>query len=184
MDIDETITQLAAKMDAWADTNLDAYSSMGQSERVKAHRTVLEIIIDLERIKVEGVTAIKTVLDNAAAAPNEQTTSLVRCFEFAAKIRNTLSDEWLDTDGVNQLVDLMDAIVSQLDSASSGRASLIPLLDHADPGIRASAGAYLINLMPDRVLPILQKVEETERANSAHFTAHWAIVGWEREGKS
>jgi hypothetical protein len=184
MGIDDAIVQLAEKLDAWADTNLDTLSSMDQAERVKAVRTVLEITIDLERIKAEGVAAIKAVLDHqGAATQDERVVSLVRSFEFAAKLSDTLSDEWLDTDGVNQVVDLMNDIASQLDATRSGRAALAVLLDHADARVRASAGAYLVALMPDRVLPILREIEKTERANSAHFAAHWAILGWEREGK-
>ena len=184
MGIDDAIVQLAEKLDAWIDTNLDALSSMNQAERVKAVRTALEITMDLERIKAEGVAAIKAVLDNrGAAAQNERVASLVRSFEFAAKLSNTLSDEWLDTDGANQVVDLENDIALQLDATGSGRVALAVLLDHADAGIRASAGAHLVDLMPDRVLPILREIEENEHANSAHFTAHWAILGWEREGK-
>jgi hypothetical protein len=37
--------------------------------------------------------------------------------------------------------------------------------------------------MPDRVLPILQKIADREPFDSAASTAHWTIVYWEREGK-
>ena len=184
MGIDDAIVQLAEKLDAWVDINLDALSSMDQAERVKAVRAALEIIVDLERIKSQGVAAIKAVLDNRGAATQaERVATLVRSFEFAAKVSDTLSDEWLDTDGENQVVDLMNDIASQLDATGPGRAALAVLLGHADVGVRASAGAYLVDLMPDRVLPILREIEENEHANSAHFTAHWAILGWECEGK-
>ena len=37
--------------------------------------------------------------------------------------------------------------------------------------------------MPDRAIPVLRDVEEEEDANSAHFTAYFARMIWEREGK-
>jgi hypothetical protein len=37
--------------------------------------------------------------------------------------------------------------------------------------------------MPERVLPILREIEEKGNWESAGFRAHWAILGWEREGK-
>jgi len=38
--------------------------------------------------------------------------------------------------------------------------------------------------MPERVVPLLQEIEENEDANNAHFNAHWALLAWERERKS
>ena len=37
--------------------------------------------------------------------------------------------------------------------------------------------------MPERVLPVLHEIEDKGLGDSADFTAHWAIVHWEREGK-
>ena len=77
----------------------------------------------------------------------------------------------------------MIGIANASDATSSGQAALAVLLDHADNRVRAFAGGYLIDSMPDRVLPILRDIEEKEHGNSAHFNAHFAILGWEREGK-
>jgi hypothetical protein len=38
--------------------------------------------------------------------------------------------------------------------------------------------------MPERVVPILHQIEEKKDASSALFRAHWALLGWELEGKS
>jgi hypothetical protein len=181
MDAGDAIVQLGLKMDALGQTILDAPPTTDNA--AKFFVGAVELIRDLERLKAEGVAAISAVLNKqGGTTEGERVPSLVRSFEFAAKLRNALSDV-VDPDGVNQVVGLMRAIVSQLDAIGAGRAALVALLDNSNAGVRASAGAYLVNLMPDRVLPILRNIEETERANSAHFTAHWAILGWEREGK-
>jgi hypothetical protein len=38
--------------------------------------------------------------------------------------------------------------------------------------------------MPERVVPILREIDKKGGGNSAYFTAHWALLAWEREGKS
>jgi hypothetical protein len=58
------------------------------------------------------------------------------------------------------------------------------LLDHTDPGVRALAGAYLIDLLPERVSSVLRQVEKELRGRSAGFRAHWTLLAWERERKS
>jgi hypothetical protein len=63
------------------------------------------------------------------------------------------------------------------------RTPLAVLLDHTDAGVRAWAGACLINLLPDRVVPILREIEQDEVANGAHFTAYFALLRWEHEAK-
>jgi hypothetical protein len=90
-----------------------------------------------------------------------------------------------DIDGANKLVALMNEIANALDATGPGRAVLAGLLDHPDDRVRASAGAYLLSagLMPERVLSVLHEIEDKGLGDCADFTAHWAIVHWEREGK-
>jgi hypothetical protein len=119
------------------------------------------------------------------AADDERAASLIRGFEFGARLADTLHDEFRDTaDGETKIVQLIDEIVKALNVIGSGRAALAVLLDNADPGVRALAGAYLIDLMPERVGPILQQIEEKTGGSSASFRAHWALLAWQREGKS
>jgi hypothetical protein len=168
-------------MDAWARTHLDAPST--KDNAVNFFVGAVELIRDLELLKAEGMAAITAMLNKqGGTTQSERAASLVRCFECAAKLKHALSDT-VDTDGANQVIHLMGAIVSQLEAIGVGRTALTALLDDPNAGVRASAAAWLVNLMPDRALPVLRAVEESEFANSAHFTAHWAILGWELEGK-
>jgi hypothetical protein len=90
-----------------------------------------------------------------------------------------------DIDGANKIVGLMNEIANALDAIGPGRVALAGLLDHPDDRVRASAGAYLLvaGLMPERVLTVLHEIEKKGLGDSADFTAYWAIVHWEREGK-
>jgi len=186
MDVDESIVQLGQKLDAW----WDGFSSMLDSEDRVAQGDALlrgiEIAKEFDRLKTDGLAAITALIDRHDLAPDsERAASLIRGFEFGARLADTLHDEFRDTaDGETKVMRLTDAIVKALDTIGRGRAALAVLLDDPDPGVRALAGAYLIDLLPERVGPILHQIEEEARGRSAGFRAHWALLAWEREGKS
>jgi hypothetical protein len=184
MEIDDAIVQLGAKLDAWLDGNLATISTMDRVAQFKALLSGIEITKELDLLKAKGLAAITAQLDRRdTIAEDERVASLVRTFEFAAKLAATLSDELMDTNGYNKVTGLMIAVANALDATGSGRAALAVLLDHADNRVRAFAGVYLIDSMPDRVLPILRDIEENERGNNAHFNAHCGVLGWECEGR-
>ena len=80
----------------------------------------------------------------------------------------------------------MNEIATALDATDHGRAALAVLLDDYDERVRASAGSYLLilNLMPERVVPILREIDQTNQGASADFTAHWALLDWELKQKA
>ena len=184
MEIEESIVQLAARLDAW----WDGFSPLLHSEdRVAQGKALLrgfELAKELDRLKADGLAAIMSLLNRqGGAAEDERLASLLQGFSFAAKLTATLHDKFRDTKGETEVVRLMYAIVEALDAVDPGRAALSALLDDRDPRVRAFAGAYLIKLIPERVIPILRDIEKKEHANSAHFTASWTLLRWEREGK-
>jgi hypothetical protein len=186
MKIDDAIVKLGAKLDAWLDNNLATISSMDRVAQFKALLAGVEITKELDLLKAKGLAAITTLLNRQdAMTDDERAASLIRGFEFAAKLNATLSDELQDIDGANKIVGLMNEIANTLDAIGPGRTALARFLDHPDDRVRASAGAYLliVGLMPERVLPVLHEIADKGLGDSADFTAHWAIVGWEREGK-
>jgi hypothetical protein len=186
MEIDDAIVKLGAKLDAWLDDNLATISSMDRVAQFKALLAGIEITKELDVLKAKGLAAITTLLSRQDAVTEDaRAGSLIRGFEFAAKLEATLRDELQDIDGANRIVGLMNEIANALDAIGPGRTVLAALLNHSDDRVRASAGAYLliVGLMPERVLPVLHEIEDKGLGDSADFTAHWAIVGWEREGK-
>jgi hypothetical protein len=185
MEVDESIATLGAKLDEWIDGNLTTFASSARAAQGNALLAGVEIAKELGRLKADGKAAITALLNRGdPAADDERTASLIRGFVLSARLADSLHDELSDTDGETEILRLMDGIVQALSRIGSGRAALAVLLNHAEAGVRASAGAYLIDLMPQRVVPLLREIEETECGNSAHFTAAWTILAWEREGKS
>jgi hypothetical protein len=182
---DESIVQLAARLDQWFDRNVATFASQDRDAQGRALHSGFEIVGALDRVKDEGLTAIAALLNRHDSVTEDQRdASLLRGFALGARLAHTLHDELSDTDSESKVIHLMDEIVKALDAIGPGRAALAALLDHSDAGVRASAGAYLIDLMPERVVPMLREIDEKEHANSAHFTAAWAVLAWEREGKS
>ena len=182
MEPDKSIVQLAAKLDDWFDDSAAVFASEDRAAQRNVLLRGFEIAKGLEQLKKEGVATISALLSHAPSKPeNERAASLMRAFEFAARLADTLHDELLDTDAENKIWALMDRIVQALDAIGRGRAALDVLLGHLDARVRGAAGAYLIDLMPERVIPVLREVEETESANSAHFHAAWTLLAWERQ---
>lgn len=187
MEIDEAIVQLGAKLDAWWEDDISPLlDSEDRVAQAKALLSGFALVKEFDRLKADGLAAITALLARQDETTEEQrAASLISGFEFGARLADILHDQFRDVaDGETKVVDLMDEIVKALDTIGAGRAALAVLLDHPEPGVRSSAGAYLIDLMPQRVIPILHQIEERRDASSASFRAHWILLNWEREGKS
>jgi|SRR5579862_1415771 len=165
MEIDDAIVQLGAKLDEWLDGNLATISTMDRVAQFRALLAGVEITKELDHLKAKGLQAIADLLKRRdAATESERIASLIRGFEFAAKLASTLSDELMDTDGYNKIIDRMNDIAESLDSIDRGRTALTELLDHPDDRVRAKAGAYLMALMPERGRPITPISRRTTRS--------------------
>ncbi len=186
MNIDDSIGQLGAKLDAWWDDFSPMLDSEDRVAQGKALPRGFEMAKEFDRLEAEGLAALTALLDRQAlVAADGRAASLIRRFEFGARLTDTLHDEFRDTaDGETKVVPLVDSIVKALDAIGSSRMALAALLDNPDSGVRALAGAYLIDLLPERVVPMLRKIDEAGGGRSAGFRAHWALLAWQREGKS
>lgn len=186
MEIDQSLIQLGDKLDAW----WAEFSPLLEAEDyVSQGRALLrgfDIVKELDRLKAEGISAIRALLDQADSGSDEQRSALlIRAFEFSARVADTLHDEFADiADGETKFIRLADELVKALNMISPGRRQLAVLLEHPNSSIRALAGAYLIDLMPDRVVPILRRVDEDSGASSAGFRAMWSLLAWELDGAS
>jgi hypothetical protein len=185
MEVDQSIVLLAARLDRWFEGNHATFASQDVAAQSEALLHGFEIVKELDRLKADGIAALGRLLQaDGSATHDERAANLTRGFEFAARLADTLHDELLDTNGETKIWRLMDEIVKGLDAFGSGRAALAVLFDHPDAAVRASAGAYLVDLMPDRVVPMLRTIEERNDASCALFRAHWALLAWKLDGKS
>jgi hypothetical protein len=185
MEIDEAIVRVGEKLDAWWDDFSPIFNTEDRIAQGQAILRGFEIAKEFEHLKADGLASLTALLARQDVAPGEQrVVSLIRGFEFGARLADTLDDEFSDVDGETRVVRLMDAIVDALDRIGSGRAALAGLLDHRDAGVRAWAGADLIDLMPERVVPILRQIEAKVDGGGASFRAYLTLLAWGREGKA
>jgi hypothetical protein len=186
MEIDEAIVQLGENLDAWWDGNIATFASDNRVAQAEALLRGFELVKEFDRLKADGLAAITALLTRQDVTTEERrVASLIRGFDFGARLADILHDQFRDiADGETKVVHLMDEIVKALNAIGSGRAALAVLLDHPDAGVRALAGAYLIDLMPERVIPILRQIEGMRDASSALFRARWALLAWKLERKS
>ncbi len=185
MELDASIVQLGVKLEQWFEGNCGTFASQDRIAQGGALLRGFEIAKELDRLKAEGLAAITALLNrHDPVTDDERAASLIRGFELGARLADTLHDELLDTDGETKVVRLTDAIVKALDVIGAGRVALAVLLDHPDAGIRALAGSYLIDLMPEQVVPLLREIDEKNEGCSADFRAHWALLAWKLERKS
>jgi hypothetical protein len=185
MDEDALIAQLAAKFDTWIENSFASFASHDRMAQARELLQGIDITNELDRLKTDGIAAIKKLLNShALVADQERAASLIRAFVFAARLADALHDELLDTKGGAEVWHLLDAIVSTLRTIGTGRAALAVLFDNPDAGVRVAAGVYLIDLMPDRVVPMLSEVEQQKDASTAHFKAMWTLLGWKLDKKS
>jgi hypothetical protein len=184
MEFDKKIAALGARLDAWFD-EMDANIEAGdQKAQIKTLLAGIQIPKQFDDLKQQGLAALATLLNSAdVTSEGERVASLLRGFEFAVGLQATLDYEMGDVDGYNQVDRVVDDIVVALASIGSGRTALVPLLGHGDPRLRVSAGQYLIDLTPDRVIPVLQQVEKEAPRSSERLNAHWILLAWELERK-
>jgi hypothetical protein len=188
VEVEQSIAELAEKLDAWFDGNAAAFASADRTAHVRAIDRGVAIARELDRLKSSALKAFKSLIANSTSAPDgdERTASLIKAFEVGAKLRAALHDELLDVNGYNKIVLLMNDIAAALDVTSRGRLVLGELLEQSDSRVRAAAGAYLLinDLLPERVVPVLREIEQTEGATTAYFTAYRALRDRELKQKA
>jgi hypothetical protein len=178
------IAKVGEQLANWFADNVSTFQADDRAAHGKAILKGIAIVKELNQLKADGLAAITAVLkDQDVSTDSERITNLVRTFAFAQKLAAALHDELLDIDGETKVLRLVRVIVDKLDTIGPGRVALEGLLDDPDPVIQASAAAFLIQIMPDRVVPILRAIEQNERGKGISVRAGWALSSWEIETK-
>jgi hypothetical protein len=178
------IARLGERLANWFADNVSTFQADDRAAHGKAILKGLAIVKELNRLKADGLAAITAILnDQDVSTDSERIANLLEAFAFAEKLAAALHDELLDVDGETKVLRLVKPIVDKLETIGAGRNALAGLLDDPDPIVQASAGTFLIGIMPDRVIPILRTIEQNERGKSAGSTAGWALAHWKAETK-
>src|SRR5258708_30622171 len=146
-----------------------------------------EIDKELTAIRSTQEAALNSLIEERPSADPaseaERIARLLRAFEFAAQLGRIAGDVICDSEYSDQWTQQRKRIVTVLDAVDPGRQHLIGLLDHPIPDVRASAGAYVMEVEPERALPVLRAVYESERGLNAGWTAFFPIQMYDAEQK-
>lgn len=181
MSIDDQISAFAAQLDRWfLDVATESYSD-DEIAQFKTTVSGIKFLKQFDDLKSQGLATLATLLNHSDfASEGERINALLRGFERAARLE-AVSDDMVDPDGLKQIDGVMDDIVVALSAIGPGRTLLVPLLEHENARIRVSAARYLIDLMPNRVIPVLEKINKEEDGSSDGFAAFLVIQAWEVE---
>lgn len=134
----------------------------------------------LQAAAAEQRAAMLAAVERAEAASDDEmrVALLLDAFSVCALGEIVAHDDFADHETASRAVEYKHRIVAALDAIAGGqRAALERLLTSPFAGVRASAGAHLLNagLRRERVVPMLQQIEK-EVTSSAGWTAFWALA--------
>lgn len=160
---------------------LDAAIAAGNAGKEAALAGKLAMVTkSLQAAASEQRAAMLAAVERAEAAGDDEMrlALLLDAFITCALGEVIAHDDFADHETASRAVALKHRIVAALDAIGSGcRVALERLLESPSAGVRASAGAHLLNagLRRERVVPMLQQIEK-EVASSAGWTAFWALA--------
>lgn len=160
---------------------LDTAVSRGEARRqIELGRRLAATAKAIQEAEAEQRAALDAALDRAASARHgeERVQRLVEAFTTGALIQVVAEDDFGDQETVDRAIEMKHTIAAALDAIGRGqRQALAALLDSPFAGVRASAGAHLLNagIMRERVVPLLQEIEK-DVWGSAGWTAFWALA--------
>ncbi len=145
----------------------------------------------LQAAAAEQRAAMHAAVERAEATSDDEMrlARLIDAFVICALGEVIAHDDVADHETASRAVAYKHRIVAALDTIGGGcRVALERLLESPFAGVRASAGAHLLNagLRRERVVPVLQQIEK-EVWSSAGWTAFWALApddhgAWVNEG--
>lgn len=111
MEIDESIVLLGEELDAWWEEFSPMLDSEDRGAQAKTLLRGFEIAKRFDSFKTQGLAAVKALLDRQDTTEHAGLASHIQAFAFAAKLANTLHDQFRDIDGETQVARLTEAIV-------------------------------------------------------------------------
>jgi hypothetical protein len=160
---------------------LDGAVAHGEARRqIELGRALAAKAKEIQAAEADQRAAMAAALDRAreAVGPEERVERLVEAFATCALIQVVAEDDFGDHETVDRAIEMKHTIAAALDAIGDGaRGALAALLDSPFAGVRASAGAHLLNagLLRERVIPLLQVIEQ-DVWGSAGWTAFWALA--------
>ena len=179
---EDRIEKLMQELETFPDRAMAAHDLDAQQQ---LYRRLREIDQELKAIRATQAAALDLMIEERPradpSAEAERVAQLLRAFEFVAMLGRIAGDVICDTELKNQWTRQGDRIVTVLDAVDPGRQHLIGLLNHPDADVRTSAGAHLLELAPERALPVLRAICVSETGLNAGMTAYLVLNMYDTE---
>jgi hypothetical protein len=159
---------------------LEAAMASGNTKKQnEIGKKLAAITKEIQNAEAEQRAAMIAAIDRARDAADDEARvqKLCQAFELCCLMQVVAEDDFGGGETVDRAIDHKHAIVAALDAIAPGRrVALAALLDSTFAGVRASAGAHLLNaaLLRERVVHLLQEIERNV-SGSAGWTAFWAL---------
>jgi len=140
---------------------------------VETQRSILRQLAEDEQSIYEEkqrlLAELKTLRQEAriGGSPEERVARLIALFKFSANLKADGHDELDDeetTDTATQVT--YDAFEELKSIGPEGLNAVVSLLDDPNPNIRCSAGIMLLPDMPERAVPVLEKLRDEPGASA------------------
>jgi len=91
VEIETSIVELGSKLDDWFQDSRATFASQDRMAQGRALLSGFELVKELDRLKSEGTAALTKLISSDVSVPsNERPASLLRGFEFGAKLADVL----------------------------------------------------------------------------------------------
>ncbi len=166
---------------------LQRFIEAHQKNDVEAQRDILRQLIERERVgyqrKLRLLAKLKTLVQEARAAKegDECVRRLVTAFKFAADLRAIGYDELDDQETGATANQAAYDTFKELEAMGPGDPVFIALLDDPSLAVRASAGALLLDRMPERAIPVIEDIQRTARGTDASINAGFSLAMYRAE---
>ncbi|HLG87710.1 MAG TPA: hypothetical protein VKZ79_11005 [Alphaproteobacteria bacterium] len=174
-----------APVEEWAQSLEPLLPEIAAATRANDREAVKKLLMRSLRIR-------KQIDDYMTAQENELSTlmnvsgltdddarveQLLGAFVLGGRLRHIHYDVLGDEDGRNRVTGKVYEIPRMLDSMTpKRRPALADLLDHPHPDVRAMAAGSLLDLMPERAVPVLEEIHNEFRGTSAGLVALFATM--------
>jgi hypothetical protein len=154
----------------------DAATLRRARQAMVSHHLEVKDLVKAEVRKFAAELKLKPMDDD-----DKKVAQLLKAFATGTRLQRIFRDTFYERPHSNRCArDIYRRVLKVLDGMDR-RKDLSVFLDHPDPAIRANAAGILMNMMPDRCLPILREIGELGRWVEAGSIACDALMHYSVE---
>ncbi len=159
-----------------------AFNEATEKNDDEAHRRILARMVntqrEIDRWLATQAAKMSSALDvSSLRSDEERIAQLLQAFAFGGKLARICTDIIGDAKAGNKAEEQAYGAGHAIKAIDTdGKLPLAVFLDDPDPSVRAIAASLLVEIIPDRALPVLEEIVKVNSTDSAGLTAFWALT--------